>query len=98
MKKLMTLNGHPTNADDSQRAVLHSMECGYWTDDFSKVDRRYTRLAHIIGTVLCCPYCKSVLSQVTYDEWQSDVNEREQTNPGFLLKIAAMKERCAKQR
>lgn len=97
MRKLMTLNGHATNANDPQRAVLFSQECGYWTDDFSKPRQRHTRIVRITGLVKCCPHCLSVLSEVTYTEWQANTDEMEQSKPGSASKVAAMKERCSKQ-
>lgn len=81
-------NGLPVHADDPERGVWYSAgTCGYWTDDWAKLDNR--------NGIPCCPSCKCPGMQITARDWFDGAQKYEDAgNPSYVEFVVTMKEVC----
>lgn len=55
-------SGQPTTGDDPERGVWYSVACGYWTDNWNRLDT-------VQGVIPCCPYCRCPGYQIAAKQW-----------------------------
>lgn len=61
--------------------------CGYWTDDFSKLK--------IVGPgIPCCPKCSAVGFQMDKSDWDSGAEKFQEKRPRYIEFLNSIKETC----
>ena len=83
-------DGVLTTADDPERGIWFSCgPCGYWTDDWAKVDCG----PHLIPL---CPVCRCPGFQITALEWFEHAQRYENDgHPLYMEFLRSIKERCS---
>jgi len=79
--------GDELSADDAQRGVWYSAgQCGYWTDDWSKLSD--------VGGIPCCPECHMLGMQIEYQKWIDGATKYAKDHPGYVEFCLSHKEIC----
>lgn len=79
--------GDQTTADDPERGLWYG-QCGYWTDNWSK-------LVLMGPGIPCCPGCGSPGFQITAREWFDGVKKYEDAgNAGYAVQVEAQRDTC----
>lgn len=80
-------NGEHTTSDDPERGVWYaSGNCGYWTDDWSKLPSR--------GGIPSCPGCGAPGFQTTARGWWAGVDSYDKDHPYYKAFVSESKEHC----
>lgn len=87
MAKYLNVMGHRVGSTNISRLVWYSAGgCGYWTDDWEKLN--------CVG-IPTCPNCGAVGFQVTAEEWERGAIQFEESgNLGYLDFCNKNKETC----
>ena len=88
MSRYVQLNGVSTDENDPERVIWYAarMSCGYWTDDWSKLDS--------IQGIPACPHCGCVGMQGTAKEWFDISDEFLSKHPRYDKWLPLSKEHC----
>jgi hypothetical protein len=88
MPDYRTLKDKSTTDADDDRAIFYGIgECGYWTDDWSKLSTH--------RGIPSCPICGNVGRQVTAREFFRGLQDFEdKSNPRYVEFMTKTKESC----
>lgn len=92
MPKYVNSDGDVVSAEELSRQVWCSASgiCGYWTDDWDKLN------THGKHGIPCCPHCGCVGMQSSAKSWFEGAVEFEKQNPRYMEFLDVVKETCAK--
>ena len=91
MALYLTSQGNVTTVSDDSREIWYSMssKCGYWTDDWDKLDCQTNQ------GIPSCPECKLVGMQTTIKKWLDNAKKyQDQGNQRYVEFLQNIKESC----
>jgi len=86
MARYLDESGDPVTSEDPYRTVWYSRDCGYWTDDWDKVN--------VVEGIPCCPKCGCVGYQATAKQWEAGALLYQESHSFYYEFVQRHKEVC----
>lgn len=90
MDKYQSDKGLPTTADDPNRMVWHSLNCGFWTDEWDTLGST----SKGFGGIPICPTCGYPGMMTTAKDWNKGTELYDAAKPGYKEFIDQTKGVC----